>query len=213
MQHLRAESYSPEGDGEFPESGNALVGGEGFRQRFGFARTAIALGLLASAALLLTSVRPLLSGVGAGLAVAAVAGLLLLGAGRRRAQRALVLVLRGRGLGVYREGRRADVVPLADVQHLGLYAGHVVTFTLIPLLGAALCAVGIATGAGAERLLAGVGALVFVAIAASNVFVRALCLHFYVPVGGARTRVLLARQDGNALLAAHPKTGGWRVTE
>ena len=60
--------------------------------------------------------------------------------------------------------------------------------------------------------LAGVMAALLL-ISASIVHVRHFCLKFAIPLEGKARRVVVRKADGEALLEAMPRTGGWRVAE
>ena len=146
-------------------------------------------------------------------AVLAGMGALLAASEARRRSRHLVLALRAEGLGIYRRGALVGSCAWTEVQ-LHAPSGDATFYRLLfPLAGA------VAGGAMVPRLgttgVVGVTCLtvLLVAVSASIVHVRHVCMKFAIPLEGKRRFLAVRKRDGDALLAVMPKAGGWRVAE
>jgi hypothetical protein len=210
--NLDAASYPT---AAFPSRAEELAPGEALRETFGAWPSLLGVGFVVTAALIASADDEALGvpkGVVTGGILVFLAGLCLAIAGRRRRRR-VTLAIRGGEVGVYRDGTRVGVSPIAATTSVLLNAG-VTLRDLLCSLGAAAIPVAVALRGPAIATAAGLAwSAVFLGGALSTVRLRLRCRHFLVPVGDRRRRIALRAADGDALLAVLPRAGGWQEAE
>jgi hypothetical protein len=110
-----------------------------------------------------------------------------------------VLVARGPSLGVYRKGALALVIGRGQVAPYELHVMNTIRYLWVPVLfGPIVLFVGLASLTGkadTEGLVMVLAGAYVTAIAASIIWTRIVCKHFFIPKGGGREEVLFRTSD------------------
>lgn len=198
-----------------PSRAADLPPGREIRQSFGAWRILIGVGLLVTAALLAIGEDRALGvpkgPVSEGAFVASAA--LCFALEMRRRRRRLTLTLRSGEVELRRTGAPACVRPITVLRSILLDAGATARNILVSLGAAAIPAAAALRGPLVARAAGLAWSAAFAGGTFSIVRMRLRSRHFVVPVDGRDLRIAVGAADGDALLAALPRTGNWQVAE